>query len=53
MACAYVGSTFMPPLFGAIAERLGIALYPLYLALLVAGMTALSETVNHRRRTAH
>lgn len=33
MACAYVGSTFMPPLFGVLAEHTTLLLLPFYLAL--------------------
>lgn len=33
MASAYMGSTFMPPLFGLIASRIGIFLYPFYLVI--------------------
>ena len=33
MASAYVGSTFMPPVFGLLAEHVSIALYPFYLAV--------------------
>ena len=36
MACAYVGSTFMPPLFGTLAARIGIWLYPVFLLVLGA-----------------
>ncbi len=32
MASAYVGSTFMPPLFGLIANHISIALMPLFMA---------------------
>lgn len=32
MASAYVGSTFMPPLFGLIADNIALELLPLYLA---------------------
>ena len=32
MASAYVGSTFMPPVFGLIANHIGLKLMPLYLA---------------------
>ncbi|MDT2757724.1 MFS transporter [Enterococcus asini] len=31
MATAYVGTTFLPPLFGVVVEYLSITLYPLYL----------------------
>lgn len=44
MACAYVGSCFLPPLFGALARRVSIALLPLYVFLLLALMF-----VMHRR----
>ena len=37
MASAYVGSTFMPPLFGLAASRAGVGLYPLFL-LVIAGL---------------
>ena len=33
MASAYVGSTFMPPLFGVLAEHTTLLLLPFYLAL--------------------
>ena len=46
MACAYVGSTFMPPVFGCIAENITISLYPLYLAFFVILMFIMSESLN-------
>lgn len=46
MACAYVGSTFMPPVFGFIAENITIAIYPLYLVIFVILMLVMSETLN-------
>lgn len=46
MASAYVGSTFMPPVFGFIAEHITIALYPFYLAFFVAITLAMSECMN-------
>ena len=46
MAFAYVGSTFMPPLFGAIADAAGIWVLPFYLIVLLAAMLLLSERVN-------
>ena len=46
MAAAYMGTTFMPPLFGAIASMLGIWIYPLYLLLFAALMIAASELMN-------
>ena len=44
MACAYVGSCFLPPLFGVLARRVSVALLPLYVFLLLALMF-----VMHRR----
>ncbi len=35
MASAYVGSTFMPPIFGLIANHISIHLMPLYIAFFV------------------
>ena len=46
MASAYVGSTFMPPLFGLIAENVTIGLLPLFLLVLLAVMLILSERLN-------
>lgn len=46
MACAYVGSTFMPPLFGFLAQRLHIMFYPVYLLLLVIFMFLMVERMN-------
>ena len=46
MACAYVGTTLMPPLFGFVSELAGIGLYPCYLLLFVAGMFTMTERMN-------
>ncbi len=46
MACAYVGSTLMPPLFGLLADSIGIWLFPFYLILFTVGMLVLSERLN-------
>lgn len=45
MACAYVGTTFMPPLFGLIAERISVSIYPAYLMFFVAVMIIMTERV--------
>ena len=44
MASAYVGSTFMPPLFGLLGNRISFAILPLYLALFVILMVSMTET---------
>lgn len=46
MASAYIGSTFMPPLFGLIAEHLSIALYPFFLVIFVILMIVMAERLN-------
>lgn len=41
MASAYVGSTFMPPVFGLIANHIDMRLMPLYMGLLFVLMVAM------------
>jgi fucose permease len=48
MASAYVGSTFMPPLFGLLSSKLGIGLYPFFLLFLTVLMLLMSEILNNR-----
>ncbi len=38
MACAYVGSTFMPPVFGLIAGNISAGFFPLFLLVFEVGM---------------
>lgn len=46
MATAYVGSTFMPPLFGIIGNNIGFYMLPLFLALIALLMLISTERVN-------
>ena len=46
MACAYVGSCFMPPLFGIIANRISAGLLPFFLAVLLVMMIFALERLN-------
>ena len=46
MASAYVGSTFMPPLFGLIAQHVSLRLYPVFLALLLVLLFVMTEKLN-------
>jgi fucose permease len=46
MASAYIGSTFMPPLFGAIASFIDILVYPQYLLFFLILMLVMSELLN-------
>lgn len=47
MACAYMGSTFMPPLFGIIADYISIRYYPAYLMVFLVLMFVMAEKMNH------
>lgn len=46
MTSAYIGSTFMPPLFGFIAEYTSVAIFPFYLLFFVVIALLLSERLN-------
>lgn len=48
MASAYVGSTFMPPVFGLIANHISIGLYPVYMMIFVVLMVVMMEKLNKR-----
>lgn len=50
MASANVGSTFMPPLFGALSGLIGIWFYPVYLLFFILLMTFLLEWVNRGQK---
>lgn len=43
MASAYVGSTFMPPVFGLIANRFGLRGLPLFLTVFIVLMICMAE----------
>lgn len=43
MACAYVGSSLMPPFFGVIAEHISVSLLPIYLFALLVLMVFMHE----------
>ncbi len=43
MACAYVGTCLMPPLFGLIANHIGVSLLPWYLVAILALMIVMHE----------
>ena len=52
MASAYTGTICMPPLFGYIAEHIGIGLFPFSLMLLVVVMGIMTERMNGIRARA-
>lgn len=46
MASAYVGSTAMPPLFGVLAERTGMHIFPWVSLFFLILMTLIIERLN-------
>ncbi|MBR3961971.1 MAG: MFS transporter [Oscillospiraceae bacterium] len=46
MACAYIGSCFMPPLFGIIANNISAGLFATYLAVILVIMALSVEKLN-------
>lgn len=46
MAFAYVGTTFMPPLFGLISQQITIALFPVYSLIFTLLMLLSTERLN-------
>lgn len=53
MACAYVGTTFMPTLFGFLAKHISYRLFPFYLGLLLFGMICMVECLNRKVEKKH
>ena len=45
MASAYTGTCLLPPLFGLIASHVHIALFPVFLAVILAVMVLTHETL--------
>ena len=50
MACAYLGTTLMPPLFGLIAANISYSLMPFVLGLYCLCLVFLTEVLNRRAR---
>ena len=48
MASAYVGTCFMPPVFGFLANHIGVFLFPVYLLAILALMSAMHEKMLKR-----
>ncbi len=49
MASAYIGSTFMPPLFGVLSNLTGLALMPFYIAAFLVLMIIMTEKTFKKR----
>ncbi|MDD6291697.1 MAG: MFS transporter [Lachnospiraceae bacterium] len=50
MASAYVGTTFMPPVFGLIAEHISIGWYPYYLTVFAVVAFVMLERLNQMKK---
>ena len=48
MACAYIGTSLMPPLFGFLAGHSSIALLPLYIVMLLTVQVIAYQRVEHQ-----
>ena len=46
MTSAYIGSTFMPPIFGFVAQNTKVAIYPYWLLVLLVISLVVSERLN-------
>ena len=46
MACAYIGSCFMPPLFGVLANKISAGILPFYIGILLVTMFLVTERLN-------
>lgn len=51
MASAYLGTLFMPPLFGLIARYVSVSLYPVYILILAAFMVVMHEALCRTKTT--
>ena len=50
MASAYIGTTLMPPLFGFVADRAGLGIFPLFLAFFLILMALLTEQMYRTKK---
>jgi len=48
MACAYIGSSVMPPLFGVLASLIGYSIMPFYTGCILIIMFVMIEILNRR-----
>ena len=50
IASAYIGTTLMPPLFGFVADRAGLGIFPLFLAFFLILMALLTEQMYRTKK---
>lgn len=53
MASAYIGTCIMPPLFGLIANHIGVSLFPVYLFSLLIFMVLMHEMLLKKKKVRH
>ena len=53
MAFAYLGTTFMPPLFGVLAQFVSLAWLPLWLGAFLVLLIVMTELCNRAVDRAH
>jgi fucose permease len=46
MACAYIGTTFIPPIVGVLSDTFSLSILPVALLILEIGAFVLSETTS-------
>ena len=51
MAFAYIGSSFMPPIFGLIANHISISLFPVFLLFFIILGSLLIENLNKIKKS--
>lgn len=51
MASAYIGTCLMPPLFGVLAEKLSVALMPVFLLAVLALMVVMHGSLSRKTRS--
>lgn len=53
MACAYVGTCLMPPLFGLLANKISVALLPIFLFIVLMLMILMHELLTRKATIDH
>lgn len=49
MACAYIGTTLVPPLFGLLSDFVSLKLYPYFIFVIIVLQIVMVEVINRRK----
>lgn len=49
MACAYIGTTLVPPLFGLLSDFISLKLYPYFIFVIIVLQIVMVEVINRRK----